>query len=56
MTIRNDLIIMLCLQCPRRDNVCKEQPTYVDAYRCKWDEANRLGLKLEEEYQKMTRR
>ena len=43
------LIGYLCMTCPRATNVCKKYPpTYAEAYRCKWDEADALGKKIAE--------
>ena len=43
------LISYLCMTCPRANTVCKEYPpTYEEAYRCKWDEAQILSKKIDE--------
>lgn len=40
MDCEEAIIKKLCMECSRRRNICGEEiPTYLDAYRCKWDEA-----------------
>ncbi len=47
-----DIIIMeLCFNCERRETICKdEKPTYLDAYKCKYDEAEILSRKILEAF------
>ena len=42
MDCTETMIRKLCIDYSRRKDVCKNDlPTYTDAYRCKWDEAQR---------------
>jgi hypothetical protein len=45
---------ILCYQCTRRKGICDEQhkPTEFDAYRCKYDEAQRLMEQVEKSFDK----
>ncbi len=45
------LIRKLCMDCSRRNDVCRyNPPTYTDAYRCKWDDAQREFKKMAEAF------
>ena len=49
MDITKMLIGLLCMNCPRAGTVCKDNPpSYADAYRCKWNEADDLYKKIVE--------
>ncbi len=41
------IIRKLCMDCGRRGEICSEHlPTYSDAYKCKWDEAQQVFKKM----------
>ena len=45
------IIKKLCIDCSRRNNVCGEHPPdYLDAYRCKYDEAVKLLSTIKEHF------
>lgn len=45
------LVVLLCKSCPRRDGICGENPpSWKDAWRCKYTEAEKLATELDQEY------
>ena len=51
MNAEEAIIKKLCMECSRRMNTCKEYPpSYTDAYKCKWDEAQWEFKKMDEAF------
>ena len=55
MNAEEVMIKKLCMECSRRKEICGEhQPSYADAYKCKWDEAQREFKKMDESFSETT--